>query len=230
MKRTLTLISAILLFSGLYAQTWTAMGTSGLGTGTQKVKSIAYDPNTGTIYAGGDFAGSVSYIAKWNNATSQWENLGTGISGAAGTIVNAVCYNTFDHNLYVGGYFTTAGGIAVHNVAKWNGTAWSAVGAGIGTSGQVVNALYVSPTSQKLYACGTFANDGTGLVTLPKVALFDGAWVGVGTGLDGGVSAAYSLSLRMLPTQRRECIAEHPPTLPASCRSITDRLGHLYPE
>ena len=36
------------------------------------------------------------------------------------------------HNgeLYVGGYFTSIGGILAHNIAKWNGTSWSCVGPG----------------------------------------------------------------------------------------------------
>jgi hypothetical protein len=34
-------------------------------------------------------------------------------------------------NLYAGGAFTTAGGTTVNNIAKWNGTSWSALGAGI---------------------------------------------------------------------------------------------------
>ena len=34
-------------------------------------------------------------------------------------------------NLYAGGDFTTAGGVPANHIAKWNGSAWSALGSGI---------------------------------------------------------------------------------------------------
>ena len=34
-------------------------------------------------------------------------------------------------NLYAGGYFTMAGGVVVNNMAKWDGSAWSALGSGM---------------------------------------------------------------------------------------------------
>ena len=34
-------------------------------------------------------------------------------------------------NLYAGGYFTTAGGVPANNIAKWDGSAWSALGSGM---------------------------------------------------------------------------------------------------
>jgi hypothetical protein len=44
-------------------------------------------------------------------------------------------------DLYVGGDFTTAGGASANRVARWNGSAWSALGSGVNTT---VNALAVS--------------------------------------------------------------------------------------
>ncbi len=35
-------------------------------------------------------------------------------------------------DVYAGGYFTTAGGSAATNIAKWNGSTWSALGSGMG--------------------------------------------------------------------------------------------------
>ena len=52
-------------------------------------------------------------------------------------------------NLYAGGYFTTAGGVAANNIAKWDGSAWSALGSGMDGA---VYALAVSGTN--LYAGG----------------------------------------------------------------------------
>jgi hypothetical protein len=37
-------------------------------------------------------------------------------------------------NLYVGGGFTTAGEVTANYIAKWNGSAWSALGSGMNDS------------------------------------------------------------------------------------------------
>ena len=58
-------------------------------------------------------------------------------------------------NLYAGGYFTTAGGSAANYVAKWNGSAWSALGSGMSST---VYALAVSGSD--LYAGGNFITAG----------------------------------------------------------------------
>src|SRR6185436_11392597 len=69
-------------------------------------------------------------VAKWNG--SSWSALGSGIGNVPGqnTEVNALAVSGND--LYVGGRFTAAGGLAATNVAKWNGSSWSALGSGIG--------------------------------------------------------------------------------------------------
>jgi len=57
--------------------------------------------------------------------------------------------------LYAGGEFTTAGGVTVYYIAKWDGSAWSALGSGM--DGCVL-ALGVSGTT--LYAGGFFITAG----------------------------------------------------------------------
>src|SRR5262245_32553912 len=52
-------------------------------------------------------------------------------------------------NLYVGGDFTIAGGVPATNIAKWNGSMWSALGLGMNGS---VNALLA--VGNELYAGG----------------------------------------------------------------------------
>jgi hypothetical protein len=53
-------------------------------------------------------------------------------------------------DLVAGGAFDTAGGVAAHAVARWNGSSWSAMGTGLGV---LVDALAVSPGGD-LYAGG----------------------------------------------------------------------------
>ena len=58
-------------------------------------------------------------------------------------------------NLYVGGSFTIAGGVFATNIAKWNGSTWSALGSGVGGE---VWALAVS--GRDLYVGGWFTTAG----------------------------------------------------------------------
>lgn len=80
-------------------------------------------------YVGGNFtqAGPISanYVARWDGRS--WHALGLGVSGGSYTIVYALL-NDGHGNLYVGGSFETAGGITAHNIAKWDGSTWSALG------------------------------------------------------------------------------------------------------
>jgi hypothetical protein len=82
--------------------------------------------------------------------------------------VNALAVSGTD--LYAGGYFTTAGGVTANRIAKWNGSAWSALGSGMNYP---VNALAVSGTD--LYAGGSFSTAGG--VSAKSIAKWNGsAW------------------------------------------------------
>ena len=81
-------------------------------------------------------------------------------------------------NVYAGGDFTTAGGVTVDHIAKWNGTGWSALGTGTNSA---VNALAVRGTD--VYAGGTFTTAGG--VTANDIAKWDGTnWEALGSGVD----------------------------------------------
>lgn len=58
----------------------------------------------------------------------QW-NYEIGPFNADGPVYEAVVAPNGD--LYIGGDFTTVGGVAANRIARWNGTAWSALGTGI---------------------------------------------------------------------------------------------------
>ena len=94
------------------------------------------------LYVGGAFTtagGNVSnHIAKWDG--SAWSPLlstNTGIDGLNGTVTALAVIGT---DLYAGGWFTTAGGIPALNIAKWDGSNWTALGSGISAAG-AINAL-----------------------------------------------------------------------------------------
>jgi len=63
-----------------------------------------------------------------------------GVSGTgARDVVSAVA--VIESDLYVGGVFQSVGGIAANNIAKWDGTRWSPLGAGAGTKDDGVISL-----------------------------------------------------------------------------------------
>jgi len=92
-------------------------------------------PNLPALYVGGMFwfAGGVrvNQIARWDG--SSWSALGSGMNG----IIHAV--RSYDDDgpgphpaaLYVGGYFTAAGGHPAYRIAKWNSRGWWSVGGGM---------------------------------------------------------------------------------------------------
>ena len=91
-------------------------------------------------------------------------------------------------NLYAGGEFTTAGGVTVNYVAKWNGSSWSALGSGMNG---FVRAL-AADASGNLYAGGAFTTAGG--VTVNYVAKWNGSsWSALGSGMNG--SGVYALAI-----------------------------------
>jgi hypothetical protein len=98
------------------------------------------------------------------------------LRGVNGT-VNAIVRDSAG-NVYVGGAFTVAGGVTANNIAKWDGTNWSALGTGVDNT---VHALALD-SSSNLYVGGVFANAGG--VTAGGLAKWNGtAWSDMGTGI-----------------------------------------------
>jgi hypothetical protein len=169
---------------------WNGSGWSALGSGMNSTVT-ALAVSGGTLYAGGYFSqaggSAANYIARWNGST--WSALGSGVSGGApyGPAVNALAVS--GGTLYAGGYFTNAGGSAANNIARWNGSTWSALGSGIGGPyGPGVNALAVSGGT--LLAGGYFSQAGGSAAN--NIAQWNGSsWsaLGSGTGGDGTVLA-----------------------------------------
>ena len=82
-------------------------------------------------------------------------------------------------NVYVGGFFTFIGTVPANCIAKWNGSAWSALGSGMNAA---VYALAVIGTN--LYAGGEFATAGG--VTVNGIAKWNGStWSALGSGISG---------------------------------------------
>jgi hypothetical protein len=133
---------------------WISMG--GSLNGANRAVHAAVADASGNLYIGGDFTevGSAvaSHIAKWDG--SSWSGLGSGIEAVPGEYpILALAVSGSD--LFACGNFTTAGGTAANNIAKWDGSSWSALGSGVNGT---VAALAVSGSN--LYAGGHFTIAG----------------------------------------------------------------------
>ena len=170
---------------------WSALGSGISGGFSPSVRALAV--SGGDLYAGGSFttAGGISAnrIAKWNGNT--WSALGSGIGGlGSGSFSSVNALTVSGSDLYAGGSFTTAGGGAANNIAKWNGNAWSALGAGIGGSGLVLpSSVYALAASESdLYAGGSFTTASG--VTANYIAKWNGSsWSALGAGFNQPVYA-----------------------------------------
>jgi hypothetical protein len=112
--------------SANYVAMWDGSSWSALGSGMDgtvwpyDVYALALD-GSGKLYAGGWFttAGDVSanHVAMWDG--SRWSALGSGMDGPNGPTVYALALDG-SGSLYVGGWFTTAGGQPSSSIARWS--------------------------------------------------------------------------------------------------------------
>ena len=170
-------------------QSWSPLG-SGL-TGEMSVPEVNnLEADANGLYAMGRFSSSgampMNNVAKW--VSNAWSSLPAGSTeGLDGYPISS---SLKDGNLVLSGHIATAGdwtgvgGVAVHKIAKWNGSAWSALTPGLET---YANALTVFDNS--LIAAGSFTADAQPN-PLNHVAKWNGSsWSTLGAGLDSTVRA-----------------------------------------
>ncbi|MCC7064177.1 MAG: hypothetical protein IT456_15305 [Planctomycetes bacterium] len=118
-------------------------------------------------------------IARWNGVALQ--PLGQGLQLTFGDAdVRALA--VYNNDLYAAGKFDRAGGLPANGIARWNGTSWSAVGAGVVTSGGIVGYPYaLCVHNGALVVGGEF--DRAGGNPAQHVASWNGsAWSALGSG------------------------------------------------
>ena len=170
---------------------WNPLGAGLTFTGsaiTGEARALALASN-GDLYVGGGFTraggAAINQVAKWNGTA--WSPLGTGITNGLNGSVYAVAV-AGNGDVYVGGYFTQAGGIAATNVAWWNGTAWSPLGASTSSSANLYIYALALAGNGDVYAGGYFTQVGG--VVVNSVAKWNGTtWGALGTGTSGSVTA-----------------------------------------
>jgi hypothetical protein len=140
----------------------------------------------GTFGAIGNIA--AANIAAFDPLTGVWSPLGSGLVGPLSyECVNAI--TVFQGEVFVAGRITSAGGVPVNSIARWNGSSWSGLGAGLasGGTGQGIGSCMVVDGAS-LVVGGLFQNSGSTL--LNNVARWNGAsWSAIGGGL--GTPSSY---------------------------------------
>jgi hypothetical protein len=174
-----------------------------------QVLALAADSN-GTLYAGGGFSNLEGIAAADNVAYlpsgGSWQPMGAGV-GSCGCAVTTFVrgLTAVGTDVYVGTDATDVAGIPqADHVARWNGSAWSALGADSGGGNgwlpttTSINAL--TGDGSNLFVTGAFLN-ANGDARADNVAFFDGTeWHPVGSDGAGngpwvGTGLALALSL-----------------------------------
>jgi len=126
---------------------------------------------------------------------SLWDNA----IGQPGMNSSVHAFAVFDDGtgpaLYAGGQFTTAGGVTVNRVAKWDGVSWLPIGDGMNNH-VLALAVFDDGSGPALYAGGRFTSAGG--VSANRVAKWDGSgWSPLSSGLGGMVfnDAVYALTV-----------------------------------
>ncbi|WP_394823630.1 hypothetical protein [Pendulispora albinea] len=116
-----------------------------------KIHDIGYAPD-GTLWvAGGD--GKKAFLAHWEGAKLVPQAGTDAFDGGIYRIAFAPHANDSGYDVLAGGFFKNIGTLAADRIARWNGTAWSALGEGAG--GTVValaatkDAVYVATPNER---------------------------------------------------------------------------------
>jgi hypothetical protein len=142
------------------------------------------------VYITGVFteAGGVSVNAIARHDGTQWQPLGAGAS-------NGLRFNTSNGqgnallavgaDVYVGGIFTQAGGVAAASIARWSGGSFTPLGSGVGGGAQIFS---LDAAGGQIYAAGDYTSIGG--ITANRIAVWNGAtWSRLGSETANGTNA-----------------------------------------
>jgi hypothetical protein len=165
-----------------------------------------YD-SSGYIYAGGSFksSGGISQfrLARWNSNSKSWYAItnGADISGCHGILCSPSVRTIYsdDQYLYIGGNFTSVGGVAVSGIARFNWNTWTWSNMGNGMTGSLpsdtVTVYDILAVGSNIYAAGYF--DNAGGTTVNNIAEWNGtSWLPIQDFSNPGTNGTvFSLSL-----------------------------------
>lgn len=165
---------------------WNGTEWQALGAG---LNAVAY---TMKMLGNDLYVGRLTSIDKWNG--NEWSNVGTVANGSA---IYALAVIGTD--LYVGGFFTTINNVPnTARLAKWDGTAWSAVGNDV-ISANAVNALAV--IGNDLYVGGDFSQIGSKSINrIARWNTVSKTWSALSAGAENGVLGGSVNALAVIGT------------------------------
>jgi hypothetical protein len=173
---------------------WQSLSSGTAGTGSGAVRALAlFDAGGGPeLYAAGSFslAGGqpALRIARWNG--SAWFPVGGGVQDSTLTQINALVVHREGglERLFAGGNFKLIGGVTANGIARWNGSAWSAVGGGLtGNPADVRAFLSHGPSGAEVLDVGGSFTGAVG-VPGPGILRWNGSsWSTLGAGITGQV-------------------------------------------
>ncbi len=120
----------------------------------------------------------------------QWSGeFAFGTIGNSASATAAVAWDD-DHDgtpsIFIGGKFTTVGGVACNAIARWDGTQWTPLGSGITTSAGTLSiramTVFNDGSGEALYVGGVF-NTAGGIPAVGVARWRNGAWQALGDGL-----------------------------------------------
>jgi hypothetical protein len=173
---------------------WDGSGWAPLGTGfNASVNALAVMPN-GDLLAGGLFTQTLlgaymQAVARWNGSSWTWLGSLSPTNFLPAEVESLLVLPNGD--VIAGGTFSgaTQGG-TYDRIARWNGSAWSQLGTGIGgPAGSGVHTL-ARLANGDVVAAGDFASAGS--VSATGVAVWNGAsWASMGAGVGGSIHTLF---------------------------------------
>jgi hypothetical protein len=171
---------------------WSSLGRGDGVSGAYDMATLHDSSGPALIVAGPETAGGeiTHGIAKWDG--SRWSSLAGGFEGHHGAVFSAALASRMEAGaavLYAAGAFGAAGGVPAKNIARWNGSSWSPLGAGLTNSnssaaGASTLAFFDDGNGESLYVAGAF--DRAGDAPVSNIAKWDGShWSALGLGLNG---------------------------------------------
>ncbi len=174
----------------LATETWSALSdpapaltTPGQQNGPTNGRVLALAKAGNYLYVGGEFTGPAGapqnekYIRRYVLSTGKWERVGGGLDYNVRALAVAP-----DGGIIAGGQFTGA-------LAKWNGSAWSVLGGGVGggVGGSPIVRTLAQTQSGTLYIGGDFDQvnaAGTPVAVRDVAALTGATWNALAGGFD----------------------------------------------
>ncbi|MGA2092069.1 MAG: hypothetical protein ABSH16_01495 [Sedimentisphaerales bacterium] len=168
---------------------WDGNSWQSLGSGASETLIRALVEYNGELIVGGDYskAGGITVngLGRWDG--SQWRAFGNGLGGNVGSNDSyEQSLTVYNNELVATGVFTTAGGIDVNEIARWNGDKWQKLGSGLGGSSYHLG-YALTVYNGDLIAGGQFTRAGD--IDANSIARWDGSnWYPLGTGFGVGIS------------------------------------------